>query len=182
MRFLPNILSGFRIIAVPFLLYFSWKGSRNLFIGLLIISLATDAVDGFISRKFNLESPIGAKLDSWGDMATYLTVPLCAWWLWPDMLKKEAVFVFLVIGAYVLPILAGLIKFHQIPSYHTWGAKTAAVFMSGAVLIMFIWEITGPFRLAAVFQALVAVEEIMITIRLNSLQQNVKSFWHLAQK
>ena len=176
---IPNILSGFRIIAAPFLLYFAWMGYRNLFLGLLSISLLSDAIDGYISRRLNVTSNIGTKLDSWGDMAIYLTVPLCAWWLWPEILKKEAIYVFIVIGAYVIPIIAGLIKFRRLPSYHTWGAKIAAVIMSSAVLIMFLTRITWPFRCAAVVQAIVACEEVFITTQLSELRGNVQSFWHV---
>ena len=176
---IPNILSGFRIVATPFLLYFAWQGYRNIFLGLLLISLLSDAIDGYIARKLNVTSKIGTKLDSWGDMVTYLTVPICAWWLWPEILKKEVIFVFIVIGSYVIPLVAGLIKFRNIPSYHTWGAKIAAVIMSVAVLIMFITGITWPFRFAAIIQVIVACEEVFITIQLSELKGNVQSFWHV---
>lgn len=176
---IPNMLSCFRIVAVPLLLYFAWEGHPYLFIGLLILSLLSDAIDGYIARLLNIETPLGTKLDSWGDMATYLVVPLCAWWLWPDILKKESLYVCIAIGAYVFPILAGLFKFKKIPSYHTWGAKTAAVIMSVAVLILFIFEIAWPFRVAAIVQALVAVEEILITNQLSELKDNVQSLWHI---
>lgn len=166
MNIIPNILSSFRIIAAPFLLIFAWEGYRSLFIGLLIATLLSDSIDGFVARKFDASSNFGAKLDSFGDMAIYLTVPLCAWWLWPQILKEEALFVFIVIGAYILPLLAGFMKFRKIPSYHTLGAKIAAVIMSIAVLTLFITEFTLIFRVAAIFQAVVACEEIFITIQL----------------
>ena len=51
---IPNVLSGIRIIAVPFLLYSSWMGYQNLFLGLLIISLLSDAIDGYVARKLNI--------------------------------------------------------------------------------------------------------------------------------
>jgi CDP-diacylglycerol---glycerol-3-phosphate 3-phosphatidyltransferase len=179
MNIIPNILSSFRIIAAPFLLILAWEGYRSLFIGLLIATLLSDSIDGFVARKFNASSNLGAKLDSYGDMAIYLTVPLCAWWLWPQILKEEALFVFIVIGAYILPLLVGLMKFRKIPSYHTLGAKIAAVIMSIAVLTLFITEFTLIFRVAAMFQAVVACEEIFITIRLPVLQSNVKSILHV---
>lgn len=120
---IPNILSGFRLVAAPFLLCLAWMGYPNLFLILLSISLLSDSIDGFIARRLNVASDIGTGLDSWGDLATYLTVPLCAWWLWPELLKREAFFVFLVLGAYIVPITAGLVKFRRLPSYHTWGLR-----------------------------------------------------------
>ena len=61
----PNFLSGFRLIAAPFLLSFAWMGHPNLFLSLLAISLFTDSIDGFVARKLNASSGFGAKLDSW---------------------------------------------------------------------------------------------------------------------
>jgi CDP-diacylglycerol--glycerol-3-phosphate 3-phosphatidyltransferase len=176
---IPNILSGFRIVAAPFLLYLAWIGYRNLFLVLLSVSLLSDVFDGYLARRLNANSNFGNKLDSWGDMATYLTVPLCAWWLWPEILKKEAIFVFIVIGAYVFPIIAGFVKFRRIPSYHTLGAKIAAVVMSASVLIMFVTGIAWPFRCAAVIQAIVACEEVFITTQLDELRSDIQSIWHL---
>jgi CDP-diacylglycerol--glycerol-3-phosphate 3-phosphatidyltransferase len=167
------------LVAAPFLLCLAWLGYRNLFLILLAVSLLTDAIDGYFSRRLNVTSDLGTKLDSWGDMATYLTIPLCAWWLWPEIIKEEAIYVVIVIGAYVIPIIAGLIKFRRIPSYHTLGSKIAAFIMSTSVFILFVTGIAWPFRCAAVFQALVACEGVLITTQLNKLHGNIKSIWHV---
>ena len=180
MNVIPNTISGARIVCAAILLFLAWEGYRHAFIILLFVSLLSDAVDGYIARRFNVSSKLGARLDSLGDMAIYLTVPICAWWLWPQILKQEALFVLIVIAAYIVPLIAGLIKFRKIPSYHTFGAKIAAVFMSTAILFLFLFEFPWIFRIAAIFQALVAFEEVLITIQLPILQSNVKSIWHVS--
>jgi len=178
---IPNLLSGFRLVAAPFMLYLSWMGLRKTFLALLVLSLLSDAIDGFIARRLYVSSDIGAKLDSWGDLATYLTVPICIWWLWPEIVKREAPFVILILGAYIVPLIAGFAKFHKLPSYHTWGAKIAAVLMSITVFTLLIIDISVPFRCAALVQALVACEEVAITLQLKELKSNVKSIWHVKQ-
>ena len=70
MKIFPNILSALRIIIAPILLYLAWFGHKNYFIIFLIISLLSDAIDGFIARKLELTTKAGAKLDSVGDMTT----------------------------------------------------------------------------------------------------------------
>ena len=175
---IANFISAFRLIAAPFLLLLAWIGRPNLFLALLAVSLLSDSIDGFIARRLNVASELGTKLDSWGDLATYLTVPLCAWWLWPEVLRREAFFVLLVLGAYVVPLVSAFVKFRRLPSYHTWSAKVAAVVMSIAVFILFILDISWPFHCAAVLQALVACEEVAITLRLSQPRTNVPSFWH----
>lgn len=180
MNRIPNIISGIRILSAPILLFLAWEGYRNAFIVLLFAALVSDVIDGYIARKHNVSSKLGTKLDSLGDMAIYLTVPICAWWLWPQILKREALFVLIAIGSYVVPLIAGLIKFRKVPSYHTLGAKIAAVLMSIAILFLFMTEFAWIFRIAAIFQAVVACEEVLITIRLPILRSNVISIWHLS--
>ena len=179
---IPNLLSGFRLIAAPFLLYLAWTGHPNMFLALLAIALLSDSIDGFIARKLKETSDFGTKLDSWGDLATYLTVPLCAWWLWPEILKREGFFVLTVVVAYTIPLIVAFVKFRRLPTYHTWAAKTAAVLMSVSVFLLFVSKVAWPFRCAAVVQALVACEEVAITLRLSELQGNVRSFWHVARQ
>ena len=178
-KIMPNVLSGFRLVATPFLLYLAWEGHHNSFLVLLALSLMTDAFDGYIARRLDTTSEFGTRLDSLGDMATYLSVPLCAYWLWPEILKREVFFVLLVIVAYTMPLIAGYAKFRRFPSYHTWAAKSSAVLISIAVFMLFITDIAWPFRVAAVIQVLVACEEIAITLRLSELQSNVCSYWHV---
>ncbi len=182
MENLPNILSCSRIAMAPLMLYFAWTGNETLFIVFLITSLITDAVDGFIARQFEFATQLGARLDSLGDMVLYLSIPFCAWWLYLDLLQAEAIYVYMAISSYVIPLAAGIIKFKKMPSYHTIGAKTAAVLMSIALLIFFIAKTAWPFRIVAVFQAFVACEEVIITLWLDTLQSNVKSIWHLRHK
>ena len=176
---IPNLLSGFRLLAAPVMLYLAWIGKPLSFLVLLAISLSTDAIDGFLARRLNWQSELGARLDSWGDFTTYITVPLGAWWLWPDILRREAFFVGLAIIAYVLPIAIGFARFHRLTSYHTWAAKLGAVIMSISALLLFLTDIAWPFRCAAVFQALEALEEIAITFAIPGLRSDIPSFWHV---
>ena len=60
MKFIPNILSSFRIFFSLFLIYLNPK--KLLFIFIYIICGILDVLDGFIARKFN------ATLDSIPDM------------------------------------------------------------------------------------------------------------------
>ena len=163
------------------------KGLMLCFISLLIM-LFSGMTMGAYHHTGEADSPNfvaaypgceGTKLDSWGDMAIYLTAPLCAWWLWPQTIKREAFFVFLVLAAYLVPILAGFVKFGRIPTYHTWAAKMAAVLMGVAFFALFMFDVTRPFHCAAAIQALVACEEVAITLRLSETRSNVSSYWHV---
>ena len=175
---IPNLISSFRLVIVPILLYFAWSNKTTLFLVFLVCSLLSDIVDGFIARRLNQSSELGAKLDSWCDLATYLTIPICAWWLWPDLIHREAPFVVTALISYTFPIIFGLLRYARLTSYHTRGAKLSAVFMGVAVLILFVGGSAWPFRRATLVLVLSGLEEIAITIILPEWHSDVPSFWH----
>jgi CDP-diacylglycerol--glycerol-3-phosphate 3-phosphatidyltransferase len=178
---IPNLLSSFRLIAAPILLFIASQSRPNLFLALLAVSLMTDAIDGFIARRYKVTSETGARLDSWGDFVTFITIGISAWWLWPGILHREMFFVATGIMSFLLPVAAGLIKFRRLPSYHTWAAKIQALLMSSTIFIIFGLGITWPFRYAVLLQVLVSIEEIIITLFLKEQMCNVPSLWHLRQ-
>lgn len=163
----------------PVLLLLAWSGLEHLFLAVLIIAFITDAVDGPIARYIHQDTITGSRLDSWADVSVYLAYALGAWWLWPEAIRREVVFVLMVVASIVLPALAGLVKFHRFTNYHTWLAKAAAVMMAATSLVMFIFGPAWPFRIAAVFCVIAGAEEILITLLLKEPRSNVRSLWHL---
>jgi CDP-diacylglycerol--glycerol-3-phosphate 3-phosphatidyltransferase len=170
---LANLITSLRILAAPFLLYLAWSGQKTWFLILLIFSLATDAVDGFVARKLNQVSEFGARLDSWGDFGLFVITLLCVWRLWPELARREGVFIFLFMAAFFLPILIGFIKFQRLTSYHTWLAKASGILLSLGVTILLIWENGLVFRFSVGLFMLSALEEIAITLVLTEWQSNV---------
>lgn len=177
-RSLPNLLSIYRIATAPVLLGLAWLGSASLFIGAFAASLASDALDGFLARRFRCASELGAKLDSWGDLLTFGVVPVCAWWLWPELLTAQAPFVALVLLSYVAPIALALLKFGRLSSYHTWGAKTSVVVLGAGFLAMVTLGATWLFQLGAFVLLVASLEEMAITTLLDEPQSDVPSVWH----
>src|SRR5215475_12339709 len=119
-RQLPNLLSGLRLALVPALLALAWNGRPTAFLWLFAFSLSTDLFDGYLARRFRSTSEVGAKLDSWGDLATYAVFPLCAWWLFRDKVLDQLGFVVAGLFGFVAPTLVGLAKYRRLTSYHTY--------------------------------------------------------------
>lgn len=70
MKHIPNILSTFRIVMIPFYLIAIFNEDK-LGAGLiLIVSGITDLLDGFLARQFNWMSEIGKLLDPLADKLT----------------------------------------------------------------------------------------------------------------
>ncbi|MFZ5766748.1 MAG: CDP-alcohol phosphatidyltransferase family protein [Thermodesulfobacteriota bacterium] len=172
---IANILSASRLVIAPLLLFFAWSGWRGLFLAFGIIALVTDCLDGYLARRLNLTSELGARLDSWGDLAIYMAVPLSVWWLWPEIIHREAAFIVACLTGFAVPVLFGFGKFGRLTSYHTWGAKLSAVLLSTSILVL-IWNgPSWPFRLATAIFLLAELEEVLITLLLPKWRADVPS-------
>jgi len=179
---IPNILTLIRICIVPVLVFVSWKGFSSLFLILLALAFFTDVLDGFIARTFDLQTKLGAKLDSFADFSVYMAIPICAWLLWPEVIRREIFFVIAIVCSIIFPVLIGIIKFGSYPSYHTWLTKFAAGSMTIASILLFLGGPVWVFRLAAILCVFAALEEILITFLLPEPQSNVRGLWSVLKR
>ncbi|MFZ2405128.1 MAG: CDP-alcohol phosphatidyltransferase family protein [Methylobacter sp.] len=179
---LPNLLTGFRFVAAPILLWLAWYGHPIAFMGLLAVTFATDLFDGMVARLTGQVTQFGATLDSWADVITYLTIALCSWWLWPDVVSRELLYVGMIVASCLLPALAGFFKFGRFTSYHTWAVKIAAAAMGLTLYMLFLGGPTWPFRVAAVMCIVAAIEEIVITLLLPEPESNLRSVWDVLKR
>jgi CDP-diacylglycerol--glycerol-3-phosphate 3-phosphatidyltransferase len=178
---IPNALSALRLLLVPVLLWLAWQQRSASFLPLLALSLATDCFDGYLARRLNQTSALGAKLDTWADFFTYGTMVLGLVWLWPGIFAREAWFLYLAILSYLVPTLGSLLKFKEMPSYHTWAAKAAAVLMAPAYFALVLFDFSLLFRFVVLFHIWVAIEEVIIIATLNRNRYNVPTFVHARQ-
>jgi|ERR1043166_8692487 CDP-diacylglycerol--glycerol-3-phosphate 3-phosphatidyltransferase len=178
MASVPNLLSCSRLLLVPGMLALAWGGYSGLFFGCLVASILTDTADGFLARRLNQASDLGAKLDSWADLATSLSLPFSGWWLRPEVVRQEAPFLASGICLYLAAIAVGFLKFRRLTSYHTWGGKLSSVAVSGAVIAFFANGMAWPFRIAMPIVIIACLEEIAMTALLPEWRANVPSLWH----
>ena len=69
----PNALSASRIVFLPLLYVFALKGMGIPFVVAYALLGATDILDGYLARRLNQTSEIGKVLDSWADLAMYVS-------------------------------------------------------------------------------------------------------------
>ena len=175
---IANLLSLLRLALAPFLVVAALAGSRTIFLILFAVALLSDALDGYLARRFKQASELGARLDSWGDCAVALATPVALWLLWPELIRREAPFVGGAMAALLIPILLGFIKYRRLTSYHTLGAKLAAVLLAAATPLLLLGGPSWPFRLAVAVLITAEIEEMAITFTLPSWQSNVLSLYH----
>lgn len=71
---IPNVLSYFRLVLIPFFVYSYLSEDYMAATGILVVSGVTDAADGFIARKFNMGTKIGQLIDPVADKLTQVAV------------------------------------------------------------------------------------------------------------
>ncbi|MDM5271576.1 CDP-alcohol phosphatidyltransferase family protein [Sulfurovum sp. zt1-1] len=175
---IPNLLSLFRIIAAPFLLLSGWLGMPILFYIILGFMLLSDALDGFIARILNQTSALGARLDTYGDILTYISTLGAVWWLWPDLIQNELYYIISAAVLYTIPALISFMKFGELASYHTWITKISAVMMALGVVLLLLLKEPLLFHWAVYFLVLETLENITITLLIKEQQSNIHSIWH----
>ena len=76
----PNILSIFRLCLVPVfvMMYFSGIPNARLFaVGIYVVAVTTDFLDGYIARKYNMITNLGKVLDPLSDKMFTFAVLSC---------------------------------------------------------------------------------------------------------
>ncbi|HXI11413.1 MAG TPA: CDP-alcohol phosphatidyltransferase family protein [Thermoanaerobaculia bacterium] len=64
---IPNGISLLRLLIVPFVLLFAHRGEFRLAFWLFVFAAITDGVDGWLARRLNQRSSVGAMLDPAAD-------------------------------------------------------------------------------------------------------------------
>ncbi|MBP5694494.1 MAG: CDP-alcohol phosphatidyltransferase family protein [Bacilli bacterium] len=118
-KYIPNAITIVRIIgaislifieplSVPFLVIFGLCG-------------ATDAVDGFIARKFHVESRIGSVLDTISDFTLYIVMIVKLWYKLQETFQLATwIIVIFVCALRLISYLTCFIKYRKFSAVHTY--------------------------------------------------------------
>lgn len=175
----PNALSAYRLVALPFIIASIFYGNKNLFITLITVNLITDFLDGFIARTFHLETELGAKLDSLADMGTYISAVAGMLVLEKEFVNNHTNALALLISLYLLPYVISLFRFRQLNSFHLYSSKVVAYIQGIFIITYFIWGyMDWYFYFMIIASCASYIEEILIVVLINKLRSNLKSVYH----
>ena len=82
-KWLPNMLTGMRIVLTPIIIALGIMKQIELVIVFATLAALTDCLDGLLARKWNSVSEIGAKLDAVADKIFAIGLCLCLTSLFP---------------------------------------------------------------------------------------------------
>ena len=168
---MPNALSIVRIpLSLSILLV---KPFSALFFILYILCGATDALDGFIARRFNAMSALGARLDSVADFVFFgaaLYVFLTAMAI-PAFLIMWAI---LIVAVRFMGLGRAFSKYQEWAALHTYAYKLAGfTFFLFPFLAAFFFFFTAGIMLCGI-ATLATAEEIYINEHADVLDVNIK--------
>lgn len=179
---LPNMISIFRLLLVPFMLWFAFSDRAGLFLTAFGVSLLSDVLDGLLARLTDQQSLLGARLDSCGDYAMYLAAVASAWILWPALIMREAFYFSFILISTAVSTLTGLLRYAHLPCYHTWGVKASAVLLGGSGFLLFAGASAIPFRIFSFLFVIAQIEVVAIILVLPEWRPNVHTLWHALHK
>lgn len=184
MYYLVNIITLYRLLSAPVLIYFAFTNRIDVFKWLLAVSFFTDAIDGPIARKYRVTSIMGSKLDSISDDLTVLAGIMGLIVFRRDFLREEILPVAILLALFVCQVTMAFARFKRMTSFHTYLAKLAAV-CQGIFLItaFFLPEPSRVlFYVAMAVTALDLMEEIILVRVVREWAADVKGLYWVLKK
>ena len=166
---IPNILSLFRLLLIPVYIMIYLHGHYLLAAVILGISCLTDAVDGYIARRFNMITNLGKVLDPIADKFTQFTLIVCLALRHPILWSIIGLFVakelFQIIAGYIFMRHGRILKGAQF----TGKICTTVLFIS-LILLVLVPNIPSPWVFAftvidSIFLLIAFVDYIFVYVR-----------------
>jgi cardiolipin synthase len=133
---IPNLLSAVRLLLVPVFLVLVLAGEDVAALVVIIISSASDYLDGIIARRFDQMTRLGRLLDPAADRLFILAAVIglavrevVPWWL-----------VIVLVGRDVMLVLLGVVlaqhRYGPLPVHHLGKLATFALFYALPILVL----------------------------------------------
>ncbi len=178
------MLSFYRLLAFPVILFLAVTGREQAFAILIIISLITDVLDGLLARLLNQQTEFGARLDSIADFSTYFLV-----FLGIVLFKRSdfaphivsfTIFLTLLVSALIL----SFIKFGRFPSLHLYSWKIGGYIQGIFFAVLFGYKFYTPFYYFMITWGILAfLEHIVIQLIIPEMRSNAKGlYWVLKEE
>lgn len=178
LRHVPNAISIARIGAAPLLVGFALTGADTAYTWILLPALASDIADGLIARWFHLQTALGARLDSIGDLLVTLAALLGIWAFHPEVYLDHwpALVLFMTTG--LMEYVLAMLRYGRLSSFHTWSSKAAGTLLVAFLFCLFLdGFLPWLFYLAIGVAVLSSLEEYALLALVPQWRSNVRGLW-----
>jgi len=151
MIYIPNLLTLARIGLVPWLVVLLQKQQFTLSLLVFIVAGLTDALDGFIAKRFNAETYLGSLLDPLADkgllVSSYImlsVMELIPFWLMVTVVFRDVI----IVGGYLLMVLFfGSVKMEplMVSKVNTFAQIAYIILVLGALSVQYDFSSIQPF-------------------------------------
>jgi CDP-diacylglycerol--glycerol-3-phosphate 3-phosphatidyltransferase len=179
----PNLISLYRLLIFPVILYLALTGNEQWYVILLCISLISDVLDGNIARIFKLQTNFGAALDNLADICTYAMALLGLFLFKWTEIEPHAWILYLFLAVFLLSYLVSFYRFGKIPGLHLYSAVSAGYIQSIFFFVLFVFGFyPWMYYLAVGWGALAYTEKIFVLLKLDDIKIGVKGLYWLMKK
>ena len=179
----PNLLSGYRLLAFPATLYFAIRGNEPVFVVLICISLVTDVLDGFIARVFHLVTRFGGALDNIADLGTYAAALYGVFRFRWDAIRPHVWILYAFLGALLISYSVAWIRFRKMPGLHLYSGVIKASLQGIFFFVLFAWGFwPWLYYLAAGWGILAYIEKTAVLFLLEDIGPGTKGLYWLIKK
>lgn len=179
-----NGITLYRIVTAPLLLALIIFDQPGIFKWLLACSFFTDAIDGFLARRYKVTSLAGARLDSIGDDLTVFVGLIGIIVFKPEFIKREMVLIICLLALFFAQVIFALVKYRKTTTFHTYAAKLAVILQGSFLILLFFLPepVYILFHFAAFVTACDLIEEIILVYLLPKPEANVKGVYWVISK
>lgn len=179
-----TVITFWRIAAFPILIALICLKQLPLFGWLLGLCYLTDAIDGFLARRFGVTSRSGAEWDSLGDDLTVAASVIGMFVFRWDFVIHLQLFIFVLAALFLLHTLCAMGRYGRLTSFHTRLAKISAV--AQAVFFLTLFFFASPpyiiFYAAATLTSLDLLEEIAMILTLDEWESDIPGWFDLRRR
>lgn len=183
--YLVNGITIYRIVAAPVLLLLIIFNRFDVFKWLLALSFFTDAIDGYLARRYNAISVLGARLDSIADDLTIAMAIIGIFRLNFNFILAQWIPIAILVLLFLVQAGLAFKRYGKMTAFHTYTAKVAAVVQAAFIVSFFFTPapVLWLFYLCALFTALDLLEETILITLLPGYRLNVKGiYWVLKRR
>ncbi len=179
----PNAISLYRLLVFPVILFMALTNRESTYVVLLCISLVSDALDGSIARRFNLQTKFGAALDNLADICTYAMAVLGLFvFKWTEI-EPHALILYIFFSLFIISYIVAFARFGKIPGLHLYSAVSAGYVQSIFFFVLFVFGFYSGFYYLAIGWGVVAyTEKILVLLRLDDIKRGVKGLYWLMKE
>jgi len=177
--YIVNSITLYRLLAAPMLVLLIINYRLDWFKWLLALSFFTDAIDGYLARKYKVASIMGAKLDSIADDLTVVAGIAGMVVLKPEFFKHALPFMILLLALFIIQTTLALTRYGKVTSFHTYAAKISAILQGSFLILLFFLDdpLYWLFYATVIVTGIDLLEEIILVLMLPQWQANVKGIW-----